>query len=94
MLNFVWGANAFAFLFAGILFLKAWTRTSERLFLIFAAAFGLFALERVVMMGVDGRSRYEEALEKLGEAIRLLGYILIIGAIVEKNRQRRVVTRK
>lgn len=69
-------------LVAALFFLKFWRRTADRLFAFFAAAFALLAVQRVVL-GVS-REWAEESPWLYG--LRLLAFVLIIVAIVDKNR--------
>jgi hypothetical protein len=75
------GALLFAYALAGGHFLRFWQRTGDRLFLHFAIAFWLFALNQVatsIPVVTDETVGYEYAL-------RVAGYLLILVAIVEKN---------
>jgi hypothetical protein len=82
MRHFISGAIAMAFFIAGLFFLRFWKETSDRLFVMFAAAFWVFALSRV---GLSYLNATHEGLTFL-YAMRLLAFILILVAIVDKNR--------
>ena len=75
------GALTFAYFVAAVHFLRFWRRTSDPLFVHFAVAFGLFALNQltqsvpVVRNETDG---YEYLL-------RASGFILILIAIVQRT---------
>jgi hypothetical protein len=78
---FLNGAVALAYLVAGVFFLRFWRKTRDRLFLSFSAAFVLLAtnLAIVVALGVgDERTGYSYIL-------RVLGFLLILWAILRKN---------
>jgi hypothetical protein len=81
MIGMLAGALVFSYLVAGAHFMRFWRRTRDRLFIHFALAFWLFALDQLatsiphVVNQTDG---YEYLL-------RVLGFVLIIVAIVEKN---------
>jgi hypothetical protein len=78
---FLAGALTLAFLVASAFFLRFWRRTHDRLFLAFAAAFVLLALNQVfaTFLGAgDERTAYSYLL-------RVLGFVLILWAIVDKN---------
>jgi hypothetical protein len=81
MVVFLGGAVTMGYLTAGVFFLRFWRRTRDPLFLHFAIAFWLFALNQVAtsFLGVDD--------ERVGFAyvLRVLGYLLILLAIVGKN---------
>jgi hypothetical protein len=65
------------------LFLRINRKAPDRLFVYFAIAFGFLALERVVLVLVSASTEYAP----YAYAIRLVAYICIIGAIVDKNRR-------
>ena len=81
MIEFLSGAVTLSFVVAALYFLRFWRRTADRLFLSFALAFMLLALNQVAVAmfeASDERSGYSYVL-------RVLGFILILYAIVEKN---------
>jgi hypothetical protein len=80
--GFVSGLIAMGYVACAMFFLKFWTRTRDRLFLAFATAFALFALE-LVLVNVSGAAREERGWFYL---LRLAGFVMIIGGIVGKNR--------
>jgi hypothetical protein len=82
MIEFLAGALTTLYLLIAICFLKFWKRGRDRLFLFFAIAFGLFALNQIgstIVSATDERSGYVYIL-------RVLGYVLILWAIVDKNK--------
>jgi hypothetical protein len=81
VVTFLNGAVAMAYLVASLYFLRFWRKTRDRLFLSFSAAFVLLAtnLIIVVALGVnDERTGYSYIL-------RVLGFLLILWAILRKN---------
>ena len=66
----------------GLFFLRFWRKTSDRFFGFFAASFFLMALHRVVMLMIRGSDEHVVA----AYLIRLLAFVLILVAIVDKNR--------
>lgn len=81
MIEFLSGALILAHTIAGLHFLKFWRRTRDRLFLHFAIAFWLFALNQIlasIPRVTDETSGYEYLL-------RVIGFVLILVAIVDKN---------
>jgi hypothetical protein len=75
------GALLFAFVLAGVHFLRFWRRTGDRLFAHFAVAFWIFALNQLVT-SIPAVTDETDGYEYL---LRVLGYLLILVAIVEKN---------
>jgi Family of unknown function (DUF5985) len=85
MLEFVTGANATCAAVAGLFFFRFWRQTGDRLFARFALAFWLLGAHWLFLAATD--PDYE--LRPLLYGIRLLAFLVIIGAIVEKNRVKR-----
>jgi hypothetical protein len=71
------------YLVAGLFFLKFWARSHDRLFAMFAAAFGMLAVQRLVLAVTND---YAEDRPDI-YLIRLVAFVLIIVAIVDKNRR-------
>ena len=69
----------------GVLFLRFWSKTRDRLFLIFGVAFWIMALERMILMFMRDPGRGED--HSLVYLIRLVAFLLILFAIVDKNRE-------
>ena len=74
------GALSMGYIVAAMFFLKFWSSSHDRLFGLFAAAFALLALQRVLLP----YSPFEAAWPLY--LIRLAAFVLIIIAIVDKNR--------
>jgi hypothetical protein len=85
MYLFVSGALMFGFLVAGAFFLRAYGRTSDRLFAYFAVSFFILALERVLLAIYN----QPETSSPVAYVPRLVAFVLIIIAIAEKNRATR-----
>lgn len=79
------GALAAGYAVAGLFFAKFWSRTRDRLFAIFAVAFWLLAVQRIAIVLSD---RWLEDATPL-YVLRLIAFLLILIAIVDKNRQGR-----
>jgi hypothetical protein len=75
------GAITLGMLFVGLFFLKFWRRTSDSLFLAFAAAFGLLAVNAAapVLLNIPSEDRAGVFL------LRLAAFLLIIWAVMRKN---------
>ncbi len=78
---FISGALAMGYLVAALYFLRFWRDTRDRLFLFFVAAFGLFAVQRTVLTLLQASA----AVELSSYGLRLLAFLLILAAILDKN---------
>lgn len=81
VLGMLAGALVFSYLVAAGHFMRSYRRTRDRLFLTFAFAFALLALDQLATSipdVVDQTNGYEYLL-------RVLGFALIIVAIIDKN---------
>jgi hypothetical protein len=76
------GAIAMGNLVIGLFFLRFWKKTRDRFFLIFAVAFSLEGLNRV-LLGLNNGATENEPLFYL---VRLLSFVLILIAIIDKNK--------
>jgi hypothetical protein len=83
MTQFLWGALAATCGVAGLLFLRSWRTGRDRLLLVFAIAFWVFALNWVALavLRPADESRHYVYL------IRLAAYLLLIAGVVDKNRR-------
>jgi len=81
--GFLLGTIVTASLAAGAFFLKFWRKTRDRLFLGFAAAFVIEGLNRLAFLGLDQPNEGTP----LVYTIRLFSYLLILAAIIDKNRK-------
>jgi hypothetical protein len=80
--TFLSGGVMLGFLVAAVFFLRFWTRTRDRLFLLFALAFAVLGAQRfLVLFGPDSDER---VVYLYGP--RLIGFGLILWAIIDKNR--------
>jgi hypothetical protein len=68
---------------AALFFLKFWVQTRDRLFAYFAASFGLLLVQRVALSLAMGSERDTFWFY----VVRLLAFVLIGWAIVDKNRK-------
>lgn len=78
------GATAMASLVAALFFLRYWKETRDRFFAFFALAFLVFALSRAGLAFIDEATEGRTFLY----LIRLLAFVLILIAIIDKNRTR------
>jgi hypothetical protein len=80
--QFLNGAIMMGFVVAALFFLRFHRRTRERLFAIFAASFFVLAAERIILACVPPEAEFRPYVY----VIRLIAFLLIIAAIVDKNR--------
>jgi hypothetical protein len=78
--SFLNGVTFFGHATAGLFFLRFWVRTRDRLFVLFAVAFWVFALTRVAQLIL---ATVDE--DYLLYWFRLAAYVLILAAIIDKN---------
>jgi hypothetical protein len=81
MIGFLAGAVTLAYVIGALFFLRFWRRTSDRLFLAFALAFLLFALNQFLAYVLDVPNELLNSVYVL----RVLGFALILVAIAAKN---------
>ena len=84
MTTFLLGAMAMGCAVAALFFLRFWRSSRDRLFLWFAASFFLEAVNRTAF--ALGDVARDDA--PLYYGIRLLSYLLILWAVLEKNLRR------
>jgi hypothetical protein len=70
-----------ASLVIALYFLRFWRETRDRLFAIFSLAFGFFAVNRYFLTFIDEAHEGRTLLY----LVRLLVFLLILGAIIDKN---------
>lgn len=81
---FLLGVIVTASLVAGAFFFKFWRQTRDTLFLAFAAAFIIEGLNRIGFLFVARPNEASPAFY----VVRSIAFLLILTAIVRKNRQR------
>ncbi len=85
MIPFLAGAVTMGALIASLFFLRFWRRTHDRFFLAFAVAFLLLAVNQALALWIGA------ADERIGYTylLRVVAFVLILAAIVDKNLTRR-----
>lgn len=81
MLAFLDGAVAMGFLIAGLLFLKFWREARDRLFLTFALAFWIFAVDYALL----GLLTFADEGRPYVFLLRLVGFVVMLWGIAAKN---------
>ena len=85
VIDFLQGFAAAGYVVCALFFLRFWRRTHERLFLAFSAAFALLAINQLLAWYVESGSERTPYVYSL----RVLGFVLILAAIIDKNVPRR-----
>lgn len=81
MNDFLQGATALASLGVAVFFWKYWVSTRDRLFMVFSLAFGVFAVNRVLLSVLDPESEARTWVY----LVRALAFLLIAAAVLDKN---------
>jgi hypothetical protein len=77
---FISGLLTMGYAVAALFFMRFWRRSGERLFVFFALAFALLALQRMglaFLTTLDASWLY---------GLRLLAFVLLLTGIIDKNR--------
>lgn len=85
MIEYFAGAVTMGFMVTAAFFLRFWLRTSDRFFLAFAVAFLLFAMNQLLATWFGATDEHVAYTYLL----RVLGYLLILSAIFDKNWSRK-----
>lgn len=90
---FLSGICMATFAASAVFFLKFWRAAHDRFFLLFAIACSLISLERVALLLIEGahssvRTEQTEAASWV-YLIRLMAFLMILFAIINKNRSKR-----
>ncbi len=81
---FISGVIVTGYAVAGLFFLRFWRQSRDRLFAWFTAAFWLLGAQRAALAALEHGAPSSTWLY----AVRLLAFLLILAAIVDKNRPR------
>ena len=85
MINqFLHGSIVICYLLGGLFFLRYWKKTRDRLFAIFAIAFWVLAAERILLAATLPEYEFRPYIY----LVRLFAFVLIIIAIIDKNRNK------
>jgi hypothetical protein len=85
MNDFLMGAVAMGYAVVGLFFLRFWSQSRDRLFLLFSFAFFLLAVNRVartILQDINEHSLFPYL-------VRLFAFLDILVAIIDKNMSRR-----
>jgi len=78
------GGIAVAFGMIGVSFVRFWRSSRIKLFLLFAIAFFLLTIERVVLLLANPANEFAPYIYM----IRLAAFVVIIAGIIDQNRNR------
>jgi hypothetical protein len=81
---FLSGALTCVSVIAGLFFMKYWTLSRDRFFLFFAAAFWIMAVNWTAIATIAPSQETRHYFY----VVRLIAFLLILAAIVDKNRHR------
>ena len=84
MSEFLQGATTIASLAIALFFLRFWRQTSDRLFAVFAAAFAVLAVNRMLLAVLEEDSESRTWVY----ALRAVAFLMIAIAVVDKNVRR------
>ena len=84
--DFLFGASAVAAAAIALFFLRFWRESGDRLFAWFALAFWMLAAQRAGLAMLAGHEG-GETTETWFYGLRALAYLVIIWAILDKNRR-------
>jgi predicted permease len=82
---FLWGGSAVASWVVGLFFMRFWRKEHDRFFAIFAAAFWVLAVNWIGLALTDP----QDEARTLFYLVRMVAYLAILGAIIDKNRSSR-----
>ncbi len=78
---FVSGITFTLSLTIALFFIRFWTKTKDRLFILFAIAFTLLAIERILLVFFENFSEVGVPVY----TVRLIAFVIIILGILDKN---------
>ena len=84
MSEFLQGATMLGSIAVAVFFLRFWRQTADRLFAVFAAAFAVFALNRLLLAVLDEGSETRTWVY----ALRAATFLMIAVAVLDKNVRR------
>lgn len=81
-IQFLSGAVVAGYAIAGLFFLRFWRQTHDRLFAMFALAFFILAVQRLLLAMTTQVFEDTTALY----VVRLVAFLIFLWAIIDKNR--------
>lgn len=87
MVEFMNGITVALCAVAGLIFLKFWFGARDRLFLMFAVAFWILAIDRTALTILPYFIARTTERDTVIYLVRLLAFIVLLIAIIDKNRR-------
>ena len=84
LLCIIAGATVIGYSVCALFFLRFWRNTGDRLFIVFSVAFWLLAVQRLALSLIEPLEEWRTSLY----VVRLMAFLLLLGAILDKNRGR------
>jgi hypothetical protein len=81
--EFLAGAACMNLLVIALFFVRFWRKTHDRLFIYFAAAFLVLMAERIIRATMETETDWAPYVY----SVRLLAFVLILIAIIDKNKR-------
>jgi hypothetical protein len=85
LVQFLWGTLAMACFTVATFFLKFWRTSRDRFLLAFAIAFVALGLNWVGLALLESQQESRNSMY----VVRLIAFLIILAAIIDKNRARR-----
>jgi hypothetical protein len=79
---FISGAITMGYFVVTLCFLRFWKKVQDRLFILFALAFAVLGIERILFTFISPTNEITPYIY----SVRLIAFALILFAIVDKNR--------
>lgn len=86
MYSLISGLLIMGYAVVGLFFFKHWRTTQDRLFAWFSTAFLVLAAQRFALIVTTGGRPGNEEHHAEFYVLRLIAFLLILGAIIDKNR--------
>lgn len=86
--SFLMGGIAVGYAIAALFFLRFWRKTGDRLFIMFCISFALLSAIRVGLFSIAYATDAEVSEDHFIYWFRFAAYMLILLAIIDKNRSR------
>lgn len=86
--GFLMGGIAVGYAIAALFFLRFWHKTRDRLFVMFSISFALLSAIRVILFSLTLYEAHDVSEDHFIYWFRFAAYMLILFAIIDKNREK------